>query len=110
AGCSCAQRQSLIAISEPFSFDPCRHRCIIGAGVAAGDVAIAVAIAFHDLFAKLLGGGGAVGLIDPNNAAILEIEVETESRVGLRERGADLFAVIRGCHSLGLLSRTSAQL
>src|SRR5438132_6967175 len=87
--------------SEPFSFEPCRDRCIVGAGVAAGDVAIAIAIAFHDLVAKLLSRWGAVGLIDPHNAAGIEVEVETESRVGLRERGADLFAVIRGCHSLG---------
>src|SRR6266545_10141 len=100
-----AHNSSLLTLNwlEAFGFDPCSDCRIIGAGVAAGNVAIAVAIAFHDLVAKMLGRGGTVGLIDPDNAAGLEVEVETESRVGLRERGADLFAVIRGCHPLGLL-------
>ena len=73
--------------------------------VAARDIAEAVAVAFHYLVAKPLVIGRAVVLIDLENRAGLKIEVETESRVGLRERGADLFAVIRGCHSLGLLGR-----
>src|SRR6266542_3676552 len=84
---------------DAFGFEPGRYCAIVGASIAAGNVAIAIAIPFHHLIAELVVIGRALGFIDFDHAASLEVEVKTESRVVLRERGANLFAVMRGCHS-----------
>ena len=100
---------SFFIFLDPFGLHPGGDRRVVRAGVAAGDIAIAVAIPLHHLLAQRFGGCAGIGVVDLHDIAGLKIEVKAERRVGLCERGTDLCAVIRCCHSLDLPGQESVR-